>query len=183
VQVIVRTTHSFGRDTPVRAYWLTCCQGFDVRTEGRLIGVVEEILCADPTSGADALVVRSRGVRRHEQTLPVERVVAVVPAERELLVAAAVRAPVVLPWLARAARHAWSGAARASTWSGSAAVRWAVRSAPVVRRIARVAAVLAVRLLVWSARTVAWALRTGRARAPVVRRSLARLVAALSAPR
>ncbi|HEY2936782.1 MAG TPA: hypothetical protein VGJ25_09280 [Gaiellaceae bacterium] len=183
VQVIVRTAHSFGRDTPVRAYWLTCCQGFDVRTDGRLIGIVEEILCADPISGADALVVRGRGMRRHEQTLPVERVVAVVPAERELLVAAAVRTPVVLPWLARLARGAGSGAARASARSGSAAVRWAVRSAPVVRRIARVAAVLAVRLLVWSARAVAWALRTGRARASVVRRSLARLVAARSAPR
>jgi hypothetical protein len=183
VQVIVRTTHSFGRDTPVRDYWLTCCQGFGVRTDGRLTGVVEEVLCADPISGADALVVRGRGVRRHEEMLPVERVVAVIPADRELVVAPAVRAPVVLPWLASAAKRAGSGAARASCWSGSALARFAVRSAPVVRRIARSTAVLVARLLVWSARAVAWALRTGRARAPVVRRSLARFVAARTAPR
>jgi len=181
--VIVRTPRSFGRDTPVRDYWLTCCQGFNVRTDGRVIGVVEEILCADPISGADALVVRSRGVRRHGQTLPVDRVVAVVPAERELLVAPAVRAPVVLPWLARGARRAGAGAAKALSWGRSAAVGGVVRSAPVVRRVVRAAAAVAVRLLVWSARTVAWAFRAGRARAPVVGRSLARLVAARTAPR
>jgi len=175
--MIVRAARTFGRDSPVHAYWLTCCKGFSVRANGRTVGVVEEIVCAEPISPADALVVRRRGVLGHQRMIPADRVEAVVPAERALLLAAPSaapkRQPVIRPWLAALARGVTRGLALGMRLSQ----RLAVRAAPVLRRLARASAVLLLRLLGISARAIVRAMRAARARAPVVRRSLARLAA------
>jgi hypothetical protein len=155
--MIVRTPRSFGRGSPVHAYWLSCCKGFNVEADGRVLGRVEEILCADPVS-PDALVVRTGGLRRRERLVPVREVVAVVPATRALLMADVEAAPHTRASVGHAAvvlaGHAWTGARLALRLTG----RFVAWAAPRLGRLAFRAAAAAVRAV--------------RAKAPVAARAL-----------
>ena len=41
--MIVDSDRTFPRESPVCAYWLTRCEGFTVRSESRVLGVVESV--------------------------------------------------------------------------------------------------------------------------------------------
>ena len=151
--MIAHSPRSFGSGSPVRAYWLTRCQGFDVKCGTRVVGRVDDILCTD-ASGADALVVRGPRLRGRPGILPVERVVAVVPATSTLFVLdeepAADRGAHVA---AAAARVAVLTAALAARWARRAVVlscRFALWSAPRLRRLSLRTLLSARRAAVWT---------------------------------
>jgi hypothetical protein len=163
--MIPRAVRSFGIDSPVRDYWLTRCQGFDVKAGARVVGRVEEILCAaDPTAAA-ALVIRSGRLRRRERVVPVGRVLSVVPAAGTLQMADVVPGPrrrdAIAPGGAAVARHAWALAWLAVRLAG----RFIAWSAPRLGRLA-LTAVAAGRarwpLVVRAARALAGELRRWR---------------------
>jgi hypothetical protein len=147
---------------------------------GRIVGVVEAVVSAEPLAGADELVVGRRGPLRASTVVAAERVEAVAPAERTLLVAApARRRATVSPAVRRSVARGVVELVRAMRVT-------AVVLAPILVRLAHVAGLVALRLVELSARAAAlalrlsfratsWAFRSARARAPVVRRSLARL--------
>ena len=41
--MIVDSDRTFPSESPVCAYWLTRCEGFTVRSESRVLGVVESV--------------------------------------------------------------------------------------------------------------------------------------------
>ena len=103
----VEPVHTFDQSSPVLAYWLTRCEGFEV-TAGRRTGVVEKVALDRLDERADHLVVKFAGLRR--VIVPSEAVRAVVPAE-ELLVLQPPEEPE--PRLAPAAQRAKSDGVRA----------------------------------------------------------------------
>lgn len=87
--MIVDSDRAFPKESAVCAYWLTRCEGFTVRSESRVLGVVESIAGDGRLGLAETLLVRSR----HKQRLVhADEVTAVVPARR-LLIAARQPAP------------------------------------------------------------------------------------------
>jgi hypothetical protein len=73
----------FSRDSPVLSYWLTRCDGFEVRKGRRGLGEVQEVASHDPLGRAQVLRVRSFS---RQKLLPADRIAAVVPARRLLIV-------------------------------------------------------------------------------------------------
>ena len=131
----------FARSSPVGAYWLRNCEGFEVR-EGRRrrLGVVSEVRAHSPLGHAHALVVRKR---RRERTLGVERVLIVDPEQKLLLArrrpsATRHRAAASANLAARGARSGGSALGRAAVASGRfawpALRRTAARLAAELRR-------------------------------------------------
>jgi hypothetical protein len=116
----VEPVHTFDQSSPVLAYWLTRCEGFEV-TAGRRTGVVEQVALDRLDERADHLVVKFPGLRR--VIVPSEAVRAVVPAE-ELLVLQPPEEPE--PRLAPAAQRAKSDGARAVRASARASAGAAV---------------------------------------------------------
>jgi hypothetical protein len=82
----VGTQHSFGRSSPVRAYWLARCQGFRVVTPGGGTAVVEAVGLEAGSLHAEELAVRHRLSRRIE-VIPADAIAEVIPGERVLVVA------------------------------------------------------------------------------------------------
>ena len=82
--MIVDSDRTFPRESPVCAYWLTRCEGFTVRSESRVLGVVESVAGDGRLGLAETLLVRSR---YRQRLLYTEEVTAVVPA-RQLLITA-----------------------------------------------------------------------------------------------
>lgn len=75
----------FGRPSPVRAYWLTRCEGFQLRCRDGTNGVVEEVLLDPCSTEAHALVVRIGRVRHRSVVISAEQVDAVAPFEEVLV--------------------------------------------------------------------------------------------------
>jgi hypothetical protein len=120
----VRTTteHRFVRGDPVCAYWLAHCEGFVVeRPNGRLAGVVADVVLDDRAEAVAAVSVERRK-RRRPLTVPAQRVAAVIPARRAVVLAPKERPP--------------RGPGRTRT-AGAAAVRGAGRGSVRLARIAR----------------------------------------------
>jgi hypothetical protein len=127
---------TFGKDSPVTAYWLRRCDGFEVVGRRGLTTVERAVYDDDPLHPAALEVNRIR--RRGRKLVPVEAVEAVCPMRRVLFLrrrpSAPTRAAVggvsaLAPYGRRAAR----------TTAGSATAMWAY-GAPRVRSSARAGA-------------------------------------------
>jgi hypothetical protein len=174
VTMEVGRTRSFDRSSPVHAYWLSRCEGFEVRA-GREYGVVEDV-ALDSTNQALYLVVRFGRARRRE--VPPSAVETVVPAEELLVVEAPPEPPPrVAPAARRAATLGRNGAeagaratagaasrgAQATAVAGAVAWRRAKRSAVATGRGSRTLSTrLAPHVVAW-ARLVGWAVYAGLA--------------------
>ena len=99
--MIVDSDRRFPRESPVCAYWLTRCEGFTVRSESRVLGVVASVAGDGPLGLAETLVVRSR---YRQRLLYTEEVTAVVPARQLLITARRPAAPRARPVTAAAVR-------------------------------------------------------------------------------
>jgi hypothetical protein len=120
VTMEVGRIRSFDRSSPVHAYWLARCEGFEVRS-GKESGVVEDV-ALDSTNHALYLVVRFGVARRRE--VPPSAVESVVPAEELLVVEAPEERPArVAPAARRAAIRGRSGVEAGAKASLAAATR------------------------------------------------------------
>jgi hypothetical protein len=184
VTMEVGRTRSFDRSSPVHAYWLARCEGFEVRS-GKEYGVVEDV-ALDSTNQALYLVVRFGLGRRRE--VPPSAVETVVPAEELLVVEAPPEPPPrVAPAARRAASVGRSGAeagARATVEAASrgaqatavaGAVAWcgAKRSAAATGRGSRTMSTRLAPHVVAFGRLVGWALYAGLAWAAVATMTVA----------
>jgi hypothetical protein len=70
-----------------RSYWLCRCEGFDVATRERRIGVVEGVLFGSRLDRPDVLVVRRGRLRRHRFAVPVDGVEEISPDDAAVRVA------------------------------------------------------------------------------------------------
>jgi hypothetical protein len=167
-----REARTFSRQSPVGAYWLRNCAGFEVRTGRRTLGVVTDVGVAGPLGHAHTLTVRTR---RRERLLDAAQVLHVVPEHRLLLARrpqSAVRRRAVSPigtaalGVGRAAVVLATAVARASAVGARAArvaaLRVIVAGARIARRQASVARVAALRVIVAGA-------RVARRQTPLVR--------------
>jgi len=105
--LIVDSDRTFPRESPVCAYWLTRCEGFTVRSESRVLGVVESVAGDGRLGLAETLLVRSR---YRQRLLHSEDVTAVVPAKQLLITARRPAAPRARPVTAATARVGKSAA-------------------------------------------------------------------------
>jgi hypothetical protein len=169
--MVVREEKLFAAGSPVAAYWLSRCEGFEVRAGRRSVGTVDAVVCTEPAGRAESLVVQGR---RRPDAVAAERVVGVVPARRLVLLAepvgpdrtAALR--VALAALSRAALLAVAAGARTALLAAAVGARTTLaagrRHAPVVaaalRRAATVLGAAALALAILVARLLAAAWRT-----------------------
>jgi hypothetical protein len=73
-------------------YWLSHCQGFQVRTEERPVGVIREVRFLSRLDRPDELVVCGGWFGHREQILPVDEVRDVVPQEERIYLRSAAQA-------------------------------------------------------------------------------------------
>ena len=66
------------------AYWLRRCQGFRIDSEGRRIGVVEDVLYGAEYDRPSALLVRTGIFKRKLEAIPLEHIEAIYPREQRL---------------------------------------------------------------------------------------------------
>jgi hypothetical protein len=66
------------------AYWLRRCQGFRVDSEGRRLGVVEDVLYGAEHDRPSALLVRTGILKRKLEAISLEDVEAIYPRARRL---------------------------------------------------------------------------------------------------
>ena len=66
------------------AYWLRRCQGFRVESQGRRVGIVEDVLYGAEHDRPSALLVRTGTFKRRLEAISVDDVEAILP--RDLLV-------------------------------------------------------------------------------------------------
>lgn len=88
----IELEHRFGRDSPVRDYWLAASEGFEVQApDGRPLGTVKQVV-HEQDGRAAALVVESRRSlgRVEEMILEAEAVAEVAPWRSALVVPAPV---------------------------------------------------------------------------------------------
>lgn len=67
-----------------RQYWLRRCQGFEVRGQGRRLGVVEDVRYRSSRTQPDRITFRSGLLRRHRWQVPARAVAVVDPREHTL---------------------------------------------------------------------------------------------------
>jgi hypothetical protein len=66
------------------AYWLRRCQGFRVESDGRRIGIVEDVLYGAEHDRPSALLVRTGMLKRRLEAISVEDVEAIFPRAQRL---------------------------------------------------------------------------------------------------
>jgi hypothetical protein len=66
------------------AYWLRRCQGFRVDSEGRRLGIVEDILYGAEHDRPSALLVRTGTLKRRLEAISLEDVEAIYPRAQRL---------------------------------------------------------------------------------------------------
>jgi hypothetical protein len=67
-------------------YWLRHCEGFQVDSSRRRLGVVECVPGEDALDGAEVVAVRTRGLRSRRMMVALDDVVEVRPSECRLIV-------------------------------------------------------------------------------------------------
>src|SRR5262245_2234145 len=174
VTMEVDRTRSFDRSSPVHAYWLARCEGFEVRS-GKEYGVVEDVTL-DSASQALYLTVKFGLARRRE--VAADAVESVVPAEELLVLEGAPEPPPrVAPAARKAANLGRSGAeagakaslgaasraAQATAVAGAAAWSGTRRSAVATGRGSRSLSVRLAPRVVSALRLAGWAIYAGLA--------------------
>jgi len=66
------------------AYWLRRCQGFRVESDGRRIGIVEDVLYGAEHDRPSALLVRTGMLKRRLEAISLEDVEAIFPRAQRL---------------------------------------------------------------------------------------------------
>jgi hypothetical protein len=67
-------------------YWLRHCEGFQVDSSSRRLGVVECVPAEDALDGVEVVAVRTRGFRSRRMMVALDDVVEVRPSECRLIV-------------------------------------------------------------------------------------------------
>jgi hypothetical protein len=146
------STHVFARGSRVLDYWLTRAEGFTVQPIGAR---VEEVVVGHPSGRAEALIVRSRGIRRR-RAIEADAIAAVDPSRRRLLLTSKPRARRVRGATASAVswtRPRAAAAARRSSTATSTAVSWSRPRAVATARTCAAGGRLAI---AWMAAGLAW---------------------------
>ena len=73
------------------AYWLRRCQGFRVESDGRRIGIVEDVLYGAEHDRPSALLVRTGMLKRRLEAISLEDVEAIFPRAQRLTLRAVSR--------------------------------------------------------------------------------------------
>jgi hypothetical protein len=131
----VSVSRRFGRPSPVRAYWLARCEGFELKCRDGSTGVVKQVVLDATSTEAQALVVRTGRVLHRSVVVTAEQVDAVAPFE-EVLVGNGLQPPARRPTstVGRTTNRILIRALR----TGLALLRWLLRRTRIlVPRLAR----------------------------------------------